>query len=679
MKALKKFLIVPVVLVCLVAAPILTGCFGSAHKHDWGAWGTVSAVTCTAKGVEKRTCAKDSSHTETQDVGEPLGHEMDWFVTTPGTCAAGGVETYACKRPSCSHSDGTRAISGAHDWTVWGDSTATCTTAGKETRTCDICDETETRDVPAGHAWSAWGNNTATCLAAGTESRTCTLCTEPDTRSTPARGHAWSTWAVTSQPTATEPGERERACTRSGCTVTETEPIPPTGGGSIGDDVEKDIETWWNARGAALVWSDSADFFGTRIYGAAYSGTTSSNVLDFCTLLLNEGELIYNDDGDVGVIDRYYDLGDYLLWLVFEPYNKSTLDDASFFVPNTSAGWNLYIEIVYFDIDGGMHEDVFVMMMASHMLLEDYLGASRDWQDSGYDWYEAEYSDVSLQAVYSFISSFTHSSMGFVQKYPYSDTDGTWEAYGHGVVIYLEFTDPNTTFTDPSGTLYIWIGLDDRSDGINNMHPQLSASVSIIEFFLFGMGGHIEWYDYDYFAYYADYSGLTEIDFLNFVDMLKMEWNELLFDDTWDYGYIEWRGSLTSSGVTWEMEIAFNSAGIFQLDLRVDLGPIDPDVEQAADAIYSFLVDGKGAVLWQVDWYLWGPNGECDYSAEYLNASEQDFNDLVTYLKSLGFEGYTSGAHHPEWFGSGNGLRITVAFYDDYYHVDYIAVIICTE
>ena len=70
-------------------------------------------------------------------------------MTTPATCTADGVETRSC---ACGATE-TRAIPATGhtfgDWTVT--TPATCTADGVETRSC-ACGETETRAIPAtGH------------------------------------------------------------------------------------------------------------------------------------------------------------------------------------------------------------------------------------------------------------------------------------------------------------------------------------------------------------------------------------------------------------------------------------------------------------------------------------------------------------------------------------------------
>ena len=69
---------------------------GEALGHNYGAWVTVTAATCDADGLEKRTCANDASHVE-ENVLTKLGH--DW---ADATCTA----PQTCKRDNCNKTQG---------------------------------------------------------------------------------------------------------------------------------------------------------------------------------------------------------------------------------------------------------------------------------------------------------------------------------------------------------------------------------------------------------------------------------------------------------------------------------------------------------------------------------------------------------------------------------------------
>ncbi len=76
----------------------------SSHTHVFGAWTVTTPATCTADGVETRSCA--CGETETRII-PATGHTFGaWTVTTPATCTADGVETRSC---ACGETE-TRAI-----------------------------------------------------------------------------------------------------------------------------------------------------------------------------------------------------------------------------------------------------------------------------------------------------------------------------------------------------------------------------------------------------------------------------------------------------------------------------------------------------------------------------------------------------------------------------------------
>ena len=67
--------------------------------HDWGEWTVTDEPTCTADGVETRSCAR-CQESETRPV-DALGHDYTAAVVAP-TCTAGGCTTHTCSR--CGHS-----------------------------------------------------------------------------------------------------------------------------------------------------------------------------------------------------------------------------------------------------------------------------------------------------------------------------------------------------------------------------------------------------------------------------------------------------------------------------------------------------------------------------------------------------------------------------------------------
>jgi len=129
----------------IIALFALTGCPDPdpEHTHEWGAWTVTTPATCTAEGVETRTCTLDPAHIETRAIAiDPDAHDYQWRTTTAPTCTTAGEETEVCSHNS-SHTKDTRAIAidliNGHDWDDddWTETIApTCTTEGEETTTC---------------------------------------------------------------------------------------------------------------------------------------------------------------------------------------------------------------------------------------------------------------------------------------------------------------------------------------------------------------------------------------------------------------------------------------------------------------------------------------------------------------------------------------------------------------
>ena len=77
------------------------GSFISGHEeiaalgHKYGNWVTTTQPTCTATGVQTKTCSACGDK-QTQSVAA-LGHSYNsGVITTPATCTANGVKTYTC-------------------------------------------------------------------------------------------------------------------------------------------------------------------------------------------------------------------------------------------------------------------------------------------------------------------------------------------------------------------------------------------------------------------------------------------------------------------------------------------------------------------------------------------------------------------------------------------------------
>ena len=118
-----------------------------------------------------------------------------------------------------------------HSWGgpawVWTE-TGTGFTA-KAVFTCSECGERQEVDAEV-----TARTTDATCTEAGRVAYTASVrfggqtYTDEKEAEIPALGHDWGPWTVTSEPTETAPGEDAHVCRR--CHLTETRPVPPTGG-----------------------------------------------------------------------------------------------------------------------------------------------------------------------------------------------------------------------------------------------------------------------------------------------------------------------------------------------------------------------------------------------------------------------------------------------------------------
>lgn len=80
MKVKQLGLIVCVLVFLLI---ISSGCQN--HKHIYGEWGVTLAATCTAEGIETRTCSCGEKEAKAIKAIHNFG---EWKVTTAATCTA---------------------------------------------------------------------------------------------------------------------------------------------------------------------------------------------------------------------------------------------------------------------------------------------------------------------------------------------------------------------------------------------------------------------------------------------------------------------------------------------------------------------------------------------------------------------------------------------------------------
>ena len=257
-----------------------------ATGHQWGAWRTTLAKTCTTDGKEVRECSKCSKteertipatgHTLKKEEGVAAtctkdGHEgntvcevckqvittgkvipklgHDWSnengkCTRCGeshehsfgegttikelTCTQDEEIDYECSKCGYIKKEITKAT--GHEWGEWQTTLAqTCTTDGKEERICSKCSEKEERTLKAtGHKSETVGAKAPTCKEDGyTGDEVCKVCHETLNKGTTipkTDSHEWGKWTTVRESTCTEKGEQIRKC--AVCEEEEIESLP---------------------------------------------------------------------------------------------------------------------------------------------------------------------------------------------------------------------------------------------------------------------------------------------------------------------------------------------------------------------------------------------------------------------------------------------------------------------
>lgn len=195
--------------------------------HSFGAWTVTKAATCTAEGVETRTCSCGA--TETRKTDKTAHTAGKWEVKTAPTCTEKGTEVQKCT--VCGTVMATRETAAkGHiygEWSIVKD--ATCTEKGEKKSACTVCGKAITEEIPAkGHTPGEWTViKDSTCTEKGEKSAECTVCGEKYTEEIAAKGHTPGEWKVTKEATCTEDGEKKSVCTV--CDEEYTEAIPALG------------------------------------------------------------------------------------------------------------------------------------------------------------------------------------------------------------------------------------------------------------------------------------------------------------------------------------------------------------------------------------------------------------------------------------------------------------------
>ena len=218
-----------------------------ATGHQWGAWRTTLAKTCTTDGKEVRKCSK-CSKTEERTI-PATGHTLKKEEGVVATCTKDGHEgNTVCEVCGETLKEGKVIPKLGHDWSnengkctrcgeshehSFGEGTTikelTCTQDGEIDYKCSKCGYIKKEITKAtGHEWGEWKTTLAqTCTTDGKEERTCSKCSEKEERTLKATGHEWGEWKITLAQTCTTDGKEERICSK--CSEKEERTLKATG------------------------------------------------------------------------------------------------------------------------------------------------------------------------------------------------------------------------------------------------------------------------------------------------------------------------------------------------------------------------------------------------------------------------------------------------------------------
>jgi len=180
MKNRQKWLIITAITV--IFGLVVAACDnGGNHTHDWGGWTETTAATCSAKGVETRTCS-GCGGTQTQDID--IDHDNHDLQPVEGsklpTCTELGYGGQKCADCDYTVDVGNIPSLGGHTWSSWSFKTAaTCITSEIEKRNCTVCDEEGTRNSETNKALGHTLNPlTKVSVSFGVFEDFCTRCEE---------------------------------------------------------------------------------------------------------------------------------------------------------------------------------------------------------------------------------------------------------------------------------------------------------------------------------------------------------------------------------------------------------------------------------------------------------------------------------------------------------------------
>ncbi|MCC8140591.1 MAG: hypothetical protein LIO67_09920, partial [Lachnospiraceae bacterium] len=322
------------------------------HDHSYEEE-VLTAVSCTADGEIRYTCACGESYTGTVAA---TGHSYIDYYTDEATCEAEGAVYMRCT--ACGEVSRTETIPATgHDYAATVDTAAGCTEAGRMKYRCENCGDIYYAAIPAaGHTYEAETLTEASCTeegeirytcaacsdsytvtvaktehnyvysshidssctGAGADVYTCTVCGgEKQVASGSASGHTASDWIVDAEASCQAAGSRHRECTVCGV-VLEEESIAQLEheAGAWITDVEASCDTVGSAHRACTLCGETLET--KELARSDHNYELTETVEATC---VEQGMLVYTCSGCGGTKVEYTDTVEHTPsgeWIVYK-------------------------------------------------------------------------------------------------------------------------------------------------------------------------------------------------------------------------------------------------------------------------------------------------------------------------------------------------------------------------
>ena len=212
-----------------VAVSVTPKASSACTSHTYGEWTVTTPATCTAAGVQTRSCLSCNSK-ETREI-PASGHDYISAITKEATETAEGIRTYTCSKCQDSYTEAIAKLPASHKHSYSSSvlKQPSCTEKGTKTYTCS-CGDTYSEEIPAsGHDYTSKITKEATETAEGVRTYTCSKCqdsyTEAIAKLPASHKHSYSS-SVSKQPSCTEKGTKTYTCS---CGDTYSEEISALG------------------------------------------------------------------------------------------------------------------------------------------------------------------------------------------------------------------------------------------------------------------------------------------------------------------------------------------------------------------------------------------------------------------------------------------------------------------